>query len=163
MRTTTTSRRRAAMTALRRTRPCERSPRRRWAALAALLLPVGLVGCGSAAPPGPEPSPHAVGSNDPAWIVNRPAMPPPDADRINYDERTRTLTLYELPGNDRWVVRLPGEAAGHQVASRHRIPDADLTEVMVYYTRPGQRPSVAVSVKQIQECGGMHVSHAGPR
>ena len=63
----------------------------------------------------------------------------------------------------RWIVRLPGEAAGQQVASRHRIPDVDIAEVMVYYTRPGQRPSVAVSVKQIQECGGMHVSHAVPR
>jgi cholesterol transport system auxiliary component len=151
------------MTELRRTRPGARPPHRTWARLLALLIPVGLFGCGSATPPGSDPSPHAVGSNDPAWIVNRPALPPPDADRINYDERTHTLTLYDLPGNDRWVVRLPGEAVGHQVASRHRIPEVDIADVMVYYTRPGQRPSVAVSVKQIQECGGMHISHAIPR
>ena len=151
------------MTELRRTRPGERWPRRTWVPLVALLIPVGLFGCGSVTPPGPDPSPHAVGSNDPAWIINRPALPPPDADRINYDERTRTLTLYELPGNDRWVVRLPGESAGHQIGSRHRIPNVDTAEVMVYYTRPGLKPSVAVSVKHIQECGGAHVSLAGPR
>jgi hypothetical protein len=101
-----------------------------------------------------------VGSGDPAWVVNRPNLPPPDTDRIDYDARTRTLTFYELPGNDRWAVRLPGEPEGHPVAPRHRIPDADLTEVMVYYTRPGMHPSVAVSVQQIQESGGEHVSSA---
>lgn len=151
------------MTALRRTEPGGRSNRRRWARAVALLLPVALAGCGTAAPPGPEPSPHAVGSNDPAWITNRPALPPPDADRINFDERTRTLTLYDLPGNDRWLVRLPGQEAGRPVSSRHRIPDVDPAEVLVYYTRPGLKPSVPVSLKQIQECGGAHVSLAGPR
>jgi cholesterol transport system auxiliary component len=148
------------MTALRRTRPGDRLPFRTWVRVAALVLPVGLFGCGSATPPGPDPSPHAAGANDPAWIVNRPALPPPDTDRINYDERTRTLTLYDLPGNDRWVVRLPGEPAGRPVTAQHRIPDADPSEVMVYYVRPGYKPSVSVSVKQIQECGNMHVSLA---
>lgn len=157
------------MTALRKTRPreCdareERSPHRAWARLLVLLLAVGLCGCGTATPPGPDPSPHAVGANDPAWIGNRPALPPPDTDRINYNERTRTLTLYDLPGNDRWVVRLPGEPAGRQIGSQYRIPDVDPAEVLVCYTRPGLRPSVAVSVRQIQECGGAHVSLAGPR
>ena len=151
------------MIALRRTRPGERSPRWLWARLAALVLPVGLFGCGSANPPGPDPSPHANGSNDPAWIVSRPALPPPDVDRINFDERTRTLTLYNLPGNDRWVVRLPGDGVGRQVGSQYRLPDVDMAEVMVCYTRPGLKPSVAVSVKQIQECGGAHVSFAVPR
>lgn len=151
------------MTALRRTRPGESSPRRTWARLVVVLLPVGLFGCGSATPPGPDPSPHATGSNDPAWIVNRPALPPPDVDRINYDERTRTLTLYDLPGNDRWVVRLPGDGVGRPVGSQYRVPDVDPAGVMVCYTRPGVKPSVAVSVKQIQECGGAHVSLAAPR
>jgi cholesterol transport system auxiliary component len=160
------------MTALRKTRPRERAeraereahlPRRARTCLLALVLPVGLFGCGTATPPGPDPSPHAVGVNDPAWIGNRPALPPPDADRINYDERTRTLTLYDLPRNDRWVVRLPGEPVGRQIGSQYRVPDVDPAEVLVCYTRPGQRPSVAVSVKQIQECGGAHVSFAAPR
>jgi cholesterol transport system auxiliary component len=151
------------MTALWRTRPGERSPRRTWAHLTALLMPLGLFGCGSATPPGPDPSPHAVGANDPAWITHRPGLPAPDADRINYDERTRTLTLYDLPGNDRWVVRLPGDGTGRQIGSQHRLPDVDMAEVMVYYTRPGLKPSAAVSVKQIQECGGAHISLAIPR
>jgi cholesterol transport system auxiliary component len=125
------------------------------------VFPFGLFGCGGATPPGPQPSAHAVGANDPAWIVNRTNLPPPDTDRINYDARTRTLTLYELSGNDRWIVRLPGEPVGRQVAPQHRIPEVDLTEVMVYYTRPGMHPSVAVSVKQIQDSGGDHISQ-GP-
>jgi hypothetical protein len=150
------------MSALRKTRPGERSPRRLWWLGVALLIPVGLFGCGSATPPGPEPDDHAVGANDPAWIVSRPALPPPDADLIKYDERTRTLTMDKLPGNDRWMVRLPGEDVGRPVGTKYRVPDADPAEVMVYYARPGLRPSAAVSVKQIQEWGGAHVSHAAP-
>ena len=149
------------MTAIRRTRPAARPPRRVWARAAALpLLAAGLFGCGTATPPGSPPSPHALGANDPAWIALRTALPPPDTDRLNYDERTRTLTLYNLPGNDRWLVRLPGETAGRQVAPRHRIPDVDPAEVMVYYTRPGFQPSVPVSVKQILDSGSTHVSMA---
>jgi hypothetical protein len=125
---------------------------------AAVLL--GLFGCGAATPPGPSASPHAVGSADPAWVVGRPNLPPPDTDRINYDARTRTLTFYDLPGNDRWVVQLPGEPVGRPVAPRHRLPDVDLEGVMVYYTRPGMQPSVAVSVQQIRDSGGDHVSSA---
>jgi cholesterol transport system auxiliary component len=126
-----------------------------------LFLSVGVFGCGAATPPGPEPSPHAVGANDPAWITNRQSLPPPDTDRINYDERTRTLTLYDLPGNDRWIVQLPGEVA--QLATpRHHIPDVDLSEVMVYYTRPGSKSSTPVTVKQILDCGTTPVSLAAP-
>jgi hypothetical protein len=142
------------MTALRRTGPVK------WTRVAVLVFPVGLFGCGAATPPVPSVSPHAVGANDPAWVVIRPNLPAPDTDRINYDARTRTLTFYELPGNDRWLVRLPGEPVGRQVAPQHRIPDVDLKNVMVYYTRPGMRPSVAVSVQQIRDSGGDHVSSA---
>lgn len=140
------------MTPLRITRP------RAWARAAALLVPLGLTGCGTATPPGSAPSPHAVGANDPAWIVSRPALPPPDTDRMNYDPRTRTLTLYGLPGNDRWLVQLPGESVGRPVPPQHRLPDVDPAEVMVYYTRPGVKPSVPVSVKQIQDSGSTHLS-----
>jgi hypothetical protein len=81
-------------------------------------------------------------------------------DRINYDARMRTLTFYELPGNTRWLVRLPGESTGRPVPAQLRIPDVDLKAVMVSYARPGFNPSVEVSVKQIQDCGGDHVSQA---
>jgi len=117
-----------------------------------------LLGCGAATPPGSPPSPHALGANDPAWIVSG-GLPPPDTDRINYDERTRTVTLYDLPGNDCWRIQLPGEAP-KLVAPQFRVPDADTAEVRVYYTRPGLRPSTSVTVKQIQECGSTHVSFA---
>jgi hypothetical protein len=128
--------------------------------VAAALLPAGFAGCGTPTPPGPEPSPHAVGANDPAWITNRPELPPPDADRINYDARTRTLTLYDLPRNERWLVQLPGESTGRPVPPQHRLPDVDMAEVFVYYARPGQKPSAPVTVKQIQESGNPHVSLA---
>jgi hypothetical protein len=146
------------MSTLRTTRPADRTARRRWARAAALALAVGLFGCGSSTPPGPAAAPHAVGTADPPWVANRPNLPVPDADRINYDARTRTLTFYDLPGNDRWNVRLPGEPVGHPVPPRLRLPDVDIKAVMVYYTRPGMHPSVAVSVKQIQDSGGDHVS-----
>jgi len=151
------------MTALRTTRPGNRLPRRTRVLCALLFVPLGLSGCGTATPPGPAPSPHAAGMNDPAWITGRAAMPSPDLDRINYDERTRTITLYDLPGNDRWQVRLPGEESGRPTGPRLRVPQADPAEVMVYYVRPGMKPSIPVSVKQIQESGGAHVSFAGPR
>ncbi len=93
-------------------------------------------------------------------MTTRPNLPPPDTDRINYDGPSRTLTLYELNGNDRWIIRLPGEAVGREIAPRYRIPEVDLTQVMVYYTRPGMHPSVAVSVQQIQDSGGDHISQA---
>ena len=139
-----------------KSRPPERRPIARGVAL--LLLTGGLFGCGGATPPGADPTPHAVGTGDPAWIVNRPNLPPPDADRITYDERTRTLTLYDLPGNERWLVKLPGESVGQPVPPQHRLPDVDPAEVMVYYARPGVRPSTPVSVRQIQESGNVHIS-----
>ena len=146
------------MTAPRNTRPNTCPLHRTGARVALFLLPLGFLGCGTATPPGPAPSPHALGANDPAWIVNRP-LPPPDTDRISYDERTRTVTLYDLPGNDCWRIRLPGEVSKLS-APQFRVPDVDTSEVLVYYTRPGVRPSAAVTVKQIQECGSAHVSFA---
>lgn len=151
------------MTALRTTRPGHRSPRRTRILCAVVALPLGLLGCGGTNPPGAAPSPHTLGMNDPAWITGRAALPSPDLDRINYDERTHTITLYDLPGNDRWQVRLPGDESGRPTGPRVRVPAADPADVFVYYVRPGMKPSVPVSVKQIQESGGAHVSFAGPR
>jgi hypothetical protein len=125
-----------------------------------LLLSVGFCGCGTPTPPDAEPSPHAVGANDPAWITHRPELPAPDTDRINYDIRTRTLTLYELPTNDRWLVQLPGETEGRPVPPQHRLPDVDVSETYVYYMRPGRKPSAPVTVKQILDSGNAHVSFA---
>jgi hypothetical protein len=146
------------MSTLRTTRPAVRGLRG-WALAAAALMPVGFAGCGTPTPPGAEPSPHAVGSNDPAWMTNRPELPAPDPDRINYDARTRTLTLYDLPRNERWEVQLPGQGA-RPVPPQHRLPDVDMSEVYVYYTRAGQKSSASVSVRQIQESGNAHVSLA---
>ncbi len=125
-------------------------------------LPVVLFGCGTSAPSTPEPNPQsAVGTNSPAWVTNRPKLPPPDADRMTYDEQSRTLTLYTLPGNDRWMVQLPGEVAGRPVPATHRIPkDAEISKVMVYYARPGLKPSMPVSVQQIRDTGNAHSSLA---
>jgi hypothetical protein len=140
-----------AMTELRIPRTAARALR-----AGATALCVGLLGCGTPAPPGPAP--QTVGSADPAWITIRPALPTPNLDRLSYDTRTRTLTLYDLTGNDRWEVQLPGEQVGRPVAGQHRLPDVDPAQVYVYYTRPGTRPSVSVTVKQILDSGGVHVS-----
>ncbi len=154
------------MTTLRTTCSLEPAPRAAWGrrARTAMLMvfPIALFGCGSVEPPGANPSPHsATGANDPAWMTNRVQLPPPDADRITYNEHTRTLALYDLPGNDRWMVQLPGEAYGRPAAPQHRVPaDTDLSEVMVYYARPGVKPSTPVSVKQIRDSGNVHSSLA---
>ncbi len=149
------------MTALRITRL--RSPLKlRWVRLAVLCaLPVGLFGCGTATPPDDSPPNAAVGSYDPPWVTHRPNLPPPDTDRINYDANTRTLTLYNLPGNDRWMVQMPGEGSGQPVAARHRLPaDVEPADVRVYYSRPGVKPSAPVTVKQILDSGNPHSSLA---
>lgn len=130
-----------------------------WVRMAAVgVLSVGLLGCGTPPPPGLEPPPHAVGLYDPAWMPHRPELPPPQLDRINFDERTRTLSLYALPGNGRWMVQMPGEREGRLVLPQHRVPEADLAEVLVYYVQPGRKPSAPVTIKQIQESGSVHVS-----
>jgi hypothetical protein len=133
--------------------------------VAACALPVAVFGCGTATPPSADPPPHAaVGSSDPAWVTHRPNLPPPDTDRINYDIATRTLALYDLPGNDRWLVQLPGEGIGRPVSPVYRLPaDVELTEVRVYYSRPGVKPSASVTVQQILDSGNAHSSHLALR
>ncbi|VTR91785.1 unnamed protein product [Gemmata massiliana] len=144
---------------------CRAAWGRRARAFVLVSFPFALFGCGSATPPGADAVPtSASGPNDPAWVTNRPKLPPPDADRINYDEQTRTLTLYDLPGNDRWMVRMPGEMSGRAITPQHRLPaDTELSQVMVYYARPGVKPSAPVSVKQIRDSGNAHSSLAGFR
>ncbi len=111
------------------------------------------------APGGADAAPHAA-PRDPAWVTHRAELPPPDADRINFDDHTRTLALYDLPGNDRWMVQLPGGEA-RPAGPQQRVPiDADLAQVMVYYARPGMKPSAPVSVQQIRDCGHAHSSLA---
>ena len=132
----------------------------RWARVAALAtFPVALCGCGAAGPVGADATPNAA-PRDPAWVTHRTELPPPDADRLNYDDRTRTLALYELTGNDRWMVQMPGED-GRPAVPQQRLPaDTDLSQVMVYYARPGMKPSAPVSVQEIRACGQAHSSLA---
>jgi cholesterol transport system auxiliary component len=154
------------MTALWTTRPNHASPltRAAWVGFA-VALPLGLLGCGAAAPPSGEQPPHPdVGTYDPAWVPNRPSLPPPSTDKIDYHEDTRTLTFYTLPGNDRWMVQLPGEGQGRPVGREHRLPaDVEPSEVSVYYVRPGLKPSSSVTVKQIIDSGKPHSSRVPPR
>lgn len=157
------------MTEFRTTRPPEaparfsRSRRARFAAL--LALPFALSGCGAPTAPtaGPPPS-SGVGTSDPAWITLRTQMPAPDADRITYDEQSRTLTLYDLPGNDRWMIQMPGEENGRPTPPQQRIPAGmPLAHVNVYYVRPGMKPSAQISIKQIRDTGRPHNSLAALR
>ncbi|MCI0703438.1 MAG: hypothetical protein L0241_20355 [Planctomycetia bacterium] len=124
-------------------------------------LLMGLLGCGTVLPPGSDDPHRAVGSADPPWVTHRPHLPPPEIDRMNYDHTTRTLTLYNLPGNDRWMVHLPDGTKQPTGAQLRLSADVELDKVLVFYARPGVRPSTSVSVKQIQECGNAHNSNLG--
>lgn len=144
------------MPALRTTPPLappNLGPQRAWGVF---VVALGVFGCGTATPP-PDPQSAEV---LPAPVVGED-LPPPHADRIEYDAPNRTLNLYDLPGNDRWMVRLPGERHGQAVGPRHRLPEgADTTRTLVYYARPGSRASVAVSVAEIEAGRAGHTSLA---
>jgi cholesterol transport system auxiliary component len=148
------------MTALRTTRPAvPRSIRARvWVFLAAF----GVFGCGRAMPPSNDVAPLATsspGANDPSWLTSRDRLPAPDTDRIEYDAQKRTLTLYDLPGHDRWMVQLPDEANGRPIGPQHRLPDGvDTTRTLVYYARPGVKVSAAVTIARIEAGRGPHSS-----
>lgn len=129
---------------------------------ALLALPLALTGCGAPLTPtaGPDPS-SGVGTHDPSWITLRSQLPAPDADRIGYDDQSRTLTLYDLPGNDRWMIQMPGEEVGRPTPVQQRIPAGmPLAHVNVYYLRPGMKPSAQISVQQIRDTGRAHNSLA---
>lgn len=146
------------MTALRTTRPAEFRPLRLIGRVWVVLLAApGVFGCGTASSPPADPQPAAttvaVGTNDPDWLTSRSLLPPPSTDRIDYDAQQRVLTFYELPGQDHWVVQLPDEP-GRPVGPRHRLPEGiDTASVRVYYTRPGAKTSMYVTVAQIDEAG----------
>ncbi len=143
------------MTALRMTRPARLWPARRVRAWALGLAALGVFGCGTASPPTDDPSPQGVAStlgvNDPAWLTSRGRLPAPDPDRIEYDAQKRMLTLYDRPGQDRWMVRLPDEQFGQLVGPQHRLPvGVDTQQVLVYYVRPGVKVSAPVTVAVIE-------------
>src|SRR5262249_4205756 len=139
-----TALRRVAMTALRTTRPADSRPLRSLRRVCLVsLAPPAAFGGGAAArpprhpPPAARPPPPTVGVNDPNWLTSRPFLPPPDTDRIDYDAQQRTLTFYELPGRDHWVVQLPDDAP-RPVGPTHRLPEGvDPAQIRVWYTRPG--------------------------
>ncbi|MDY3559196.1 hypothetical protein R5W23_006414 [Gemmata sp. JC673] len=132
---------------------------------AVLALPLALTGCGApTVPTGGQPPSSGVGTQDPPWVALRSQLPAPDADRITYDEQTGVLKLYDLPGNDRWMIQMPGEEAGRPSPAQQRIPaGTPLAHVCVYYVRPGMKPSAQISVKQIRETGLAHNSLAALR
>lgn len=130
------------MVALRTT---PRSVCPRAAALGVCAVLAAVVGCGRDARPVDVPAR--------AW------MPAPDAERIVYDARDRSLTLYDLPNAARWVVQLPGAEKGASVGPVHRLPEGvDPEQTMVFYTRPNGKASNAVSLRQILDARDTHAS-----
>ena len=151
------------MTALRTTCSAESWPAFRVWVLS--LATFGVFGGGTAAPPDNDPPPATTvsvpGSNDPTWLTSRQELPAPDLDRIEYDAQKRTLTLYDLSGRDRWMVRLPDEQRGRPVGPQHRLPEGiDPTRTLVYYARPGVKVSAPVTVAQIEAGRTAHTSLA---
>jgi hypothetical protein len=107
------------------------------------------------------PTVNTPGTHDPAWLTSREKLPAPDLDRLNYDPEKRTLSLYELPGRDRWMVQLPNEAYGHLIGPTHRLPEGvDKNHTLIYYTRPGVKASASVTVAAIEAGGQPHSSLA---
>lgn len=90
----------------------------------------------------------------------RPAMddlPPPAADRIGYDDRTRTLRLPDPPPATRWVVLADGTPT--PAGAEFRLADGlDPKETFVYYRRPGGQLSGKVSLTQILAARDTHTS-----
>ena len=131
-----------------------------------VLVTFGLYGCGSVAPPVDEtgsntPSVPTPGTNDPNWLTSRDRLPPPDTDRIEYNAEKRTLTLYDLPSRDRWIVQLPGEQVGSLVGVQFRLPEGiDTSRTLVYYDRAGVKVSAPVTVAQIAAGRMSHTSLA---
>jgi hypothetical protein len=100
-----------------------------------------------------------LGANDPDWLTSREKLPPPDSDRIEYDAQKRTLSLYDLPGRDRWMVQLPDESVGRLVGPQHRLPEGvDTAHTLVYYARAGSKTSAPVTVAEIEAGKAAHSS-----
>lgn len=151
------------MTALRTTRPGTK-PHQPAAAILAVFLAFGMIGCGtpvpsddgSAAPATPSP-----GTNDPLWLTSRGSLPAPDTERVEYDSQERLLKFHNLPAGDRWMVQLPDEMNARFVGPWHRLPEGvDTTRTLVYYARPGSKVSAPVTVAQIEAGRLPHSSHA---
>jgi hypothetical protein len=121
------------------------------------LTLLALAGCGGRTPPESEfhaPASSSPGAGDPDWLTSRERLPAPDTDRVEYDSAKRLLIFSSLPGNDRWMVQLPGETSGRIVGPVHRLPDGvDPDRTLVYYARPGSKVSARVTVAQIGRAG----------
>lgn len=116
------------------------------------LLLAAVVICGCGGPPS---------ADDAARPTMRP-LPPPVAERIDYNPDTRTLTLYPLPPSSRWVVRNTADAAAPemQAAATHVLAEnanPDLTYVS--YRRPSGQASTAVTVSDIVAARATHASN----
>jgi hypothetical protein len=147
------------MTPLRTTRPAPvvpARPRGRWLVLGlAAAVTAAAAGCSSDGP--------AVGGGGAAVPVERltagAKLPPPEAEKIEYNPDTRTLTFYDLP-DARWVVYHPGDRLPVPAGPEHRLPrGVDPDKTVVYYTREGGHRSESVTLRQIQDGRGLHASN----
>lgn len=105
-------------------------------------------GCGG---PGPDEA---------AYRPTLTRLPDPPADRIGYDDRTRTLVLPDPPAAARWMVEVPGADRPNPAGPAVRLPSgADPAETFVYYQRPGGQLSGRVSVARVLAARDAHTSH----
>jgi len=90
-------------------------------------------------------SARARGPADPTAKV-----PKPDPALMGYDPDTRTLVLYHLPDEGRWMLHLPDQPKGVPVNDVHRFMDeVDVDRVAVFYTTAAGQPSPRVTLREV--------------
>jgi hypothetical protein len=84
---------------------------------------------------------------------------PPPADRIGFDDRTRTLALPDPPAGARWMVRVSGQDGPLPSGPDFRLPEGSRPDhTFVYYRRPGGETSGAVTVADVLAARDTHAS-----
>ncbi len=88
---------------------------------------------------------------DPEPADARVRAPKPDMTRLNFDESTQVLQLYDLPENGAcWMVALPAEPGGVPTQGDYKFSKrADPKTVSVYYTLLKGGLSNPVSLQEI--------------
>ena len=125
----------------------------KWARMKLGLVSGSLALAGISCDSQPANVPEDTGTQTPNPVAGdtRVKAPIPDATRLNFDESTQVLHLYDLPEQGAyWMVSLPTEPRGVPVQGDFKFSKrADPKAVSIYYTLPKGGTSNAVSLQEI--------------